>query len=127
MRVVVMLASALILVGCRDDQATGSVNTSCAERLYSPYNPKNFDQCVTVCNRCERNHRHLYNLLSAEGRSIGRREHTPPAKLVQFTERVLERVLLLASRGERVRYYPPFENALVVRRSPERCIFISLA
>lgn len=54
MRVVVMLASALILVGCRDDQATGSVNTSCAERLYSPYNPKNFDQCVTVCNRCER-------------------------------------------------------------------------
>jgi hypothetical protein len=53
MRVVVMLASALILVGCRDDQATGSVKTSCVEKLYSQYNPKNFDQCVAVCNRCE--------------------------------------------------------------------------
>jgi hypothetical protein len=54
MRVVVLFASALILVGCRDNQATGSFNTSCAEKLYSQYNPKNFDQCVTVCNKCER-------------------------------------------------------------------------
>jgi hypothetical protein len=43
-----------VVVGCREDQATGSLNTSCVEKLYSSYNPKNFDQCVTVCNRCER-------------------------------------------------------------------------
>lgn len=54
MRVILMLAFALVLVGCRDDEATLPANPSCIGKLYSSYNPKNFDQCVTVCNRCER-------------------------------------------------------------------------
>jgi hypothetical protein len=34
MRVVVMLAFALVLVGCRDDEATRPDNPCCIEKLY---------------------------------------------------------------------------------------------
>ena len=54
MCIVLMLAFLLILTACRDEEATGSVNVRCAEKLYSPYNPKNLEQCVAVCNSCER-------------------------------------------------------------------------
>jgi hypothetical protein len=40
------------LSSCRDNEVTGSVN-QCATKLYSSYNPKNFDQCVNACIKCE--------------------------------------------------------------------------
>jgi|tagenome__1003787_1003787.scaffolds.fasta_scaffold20989547_12 hypothetical protein len=53
LRVLTILTFVLLLVGCRDDEVTGSVS-SCAAKLYSPYDRKNFAQCVDVCNKCER-------------------------------------------------------------------------
>lgn len=43
-----------VLAACSQDaDMTGSV-ASCANKLYSPFNPKNLDECVNVCLSCER-------------------------------------------------------------------------
>ncbi|OSI73924.1 hypothetical protein BSZ21_06155 [Bradyrhizobium canariense] len=54
MRIGILLLLLVALVGCRDDEITGSSNAPCAEKLFSPYDPKILDQCVNVCARCER-------------------------------------------------------------------------
>ena len=53
MRTACLLVLAIILAGCRNDEQTGSVNASCVEKLYPSYNPRSFEQCVNVCNKCE--------------------------------------------------------------------------
>ena len=46
--------SAIALAGCNpDNDVTGSVE-SCAKQLYTPYNPKDMQQCVGACIECER-------------------------------------------------------------------------
>ncbi len=43
------------LAGCKPDNnndITGSI--SCANKLYSPYNPKDMKQCVGACISCDR-------------------------------------------------------------------------
>jgi hypothetical protein len=45
---------ALVLGACSPgEDATGST-TSCATKLYPTYNPKALDQCVAVCQKCDR-------------------------------------------------------------------------
>jgi hypothetical protein len=42
-----------LLAGCKpDNDVTGSIN--CASKLYSPYNPKDMNQCVGACLACDR-------------------------------------------------------------------------
>ena len=56
-RIAVIAALAMLLLGCKPDvETTGSTSESsvCAAKLYSRYDPKNFEQCVEVCLRCER-------------------------------------------------------------------------
>lgn len=57
MRAIFAIAvAALVLAGCKPDtnDVTGSINDSCANKLYTPYNPKDMKQCVAVCIACER-------------------------------------------------------------------------
>jgi hypothetical protein len=54
MRLVLLLALSLSLMACHDEEATGAINVRCAEKLYSPYNPKNLEQCIAACKSCER-------------------------------------------------------------------------
>jgi hypothetical protein len=42
----------LILGGCEDHDATGSIN-SCAANSYARYDPKDQKQCVDVCRKCD--------------------------------------------------------------------------
>jgi hypothetical protein len=52
--VVALLATCLLLASCSaEPEVTGSTN-SCAMKLYTPFNPKNLNQCVDVCIRCDR-------------------------------------------------------------------------
>jgi hypothetical protein len=47
-------ALALLMGACSpDSDATGSVG-GCAQNLYPSYNPKSLDQCVAVCQKCDR-------------------------------------------------------------------------
>ena len=47
-------ALALLMGACSpDSDATGAVS-SCAQNLYPSYNPKSLDQCVAVCQKCDR-------------------------------------------------------------------------
>jgi len=53
MRLISILAAATALAACsREDEVTGSTNT-CAAQLYRSYDPKNFDQCVNACIKCD--------------------------------------------------------------------------
>ena len=49
------LVLALVLGSCSpDEEATGSTTASCATKLYPAYNPKSLEQCVAVCQKCNR-------------------------------------------------------------------------
>lgn len=56
--IVVAMVVALAVLGTAfyfvlPDQAPLSKETqACATKLYSPYNPKNFEQCMAVCQTC---------------------------------------------------------------------------
>jgi hypothetical protein len=63
----VIAATSLLTLSCRPDQQpeiTGSTPdastpstsapSACATNLYANYNPRNMEQCVNVCLRCER-------------------------------------------------------------------------
>ena len=48
-----IVLSAAALAACKpENDVTGSIG-SCAGKLYSPYNPKNMNQCVDVCIACD--------------------------------------------------------------------------
>lgn len=51
----IAILSTMALASCSPDgnDVTGSVGT-CANKLYTPYNPKDLKQCVAVCIACER-------------------------------------------------------------------------
>ena len=55
MRAIFAIAvAAIALTGCMpDSDVTGSIG-NCANKLYTPYNPKDMKQCVAVCIACER-------------------------------------------------------------------------
>jgi len=58
-RIFAIAAAAAMLLGCKPDVvettgSTGAAPNACATNLYSRYDPKNFNQCVDVCLRCER-------------------------------------------------------------------------
>ena len=50
-----ILLCAAALAACTPDNSTdvtGSID--CANKLYTPYNPKDMKQCVAACIACER-------------------------------------------------------------------------
>ena len=53
---IAIFAAALVCSGCSQsqDNEAAAETVACANRLYTPYNPKNMKQCVDVCIRCER-------------------------------------------------------------------------
>jgi hypothetical protein len=52
--IIAIVLSAAALAACTpENDVTGSIG-SCARQLYSSYNPKDMNQCVGVCLRCER-------------------------------------------------------------------------
>ena len=53
---IAIFAAALVCGGCSQsqDNETSAATVACANRLYTPYNPKDMKQCVDVCMRCER-------------------------------------------------------------------------
>ena len=53
--IIAIVLCAAALAACTpesNNDITGSIN--CANRLYTPYNPKDMKQCVSVCIACER-------------------------------------------------------------------------
>jgi PBP1b-binding outer membrane lipoprotein LpoB len=53
MRIVLIVAMALLLCGCFNEETTGSVN-ACAANLHANYNVRDLRQCVDVCVKCAR-------------------------------------------------------------------------
>jgi hypothetical protein len=52
--IIVIILSAAALAACTpDNDVTGSI-ASCANKLYSPFNPKDMKQCVGACIACDR-------------------------------------------------------------------------
>ena len=55
MRAVLLLVSLILLNGCNQEtEVTGSTTNSCATDLFPSSNPKNLDQCVAACLKCDR-------------------------------------------------------------------------
>ena len=52
--IVFIILSAAALASCKpeNNDVTGSID--CANKLYTPYNPKDMKQCVAACIACER-------------------------------------------------------------------------
>jgi hypothetical protein len=52
--IIAILLCAAALAACTPDNndVTGSID--CANKLYTPYNPKDMKQCVAACIACER-------------------------------------------------------------------------
>jgi hypothetical protein len=52
--IIAILLCAATLAACTPDNndVTGSID--CANKLYTPYNPKDMKQCVAACIACER-------------------------------------------------------------------------
>jgi len=51
--IIAIVLSAAALAACKpDNEVTGSID--CANKLYTPYNPKDMNQCVAACIACER-------------------------------------------------------------------------
>ena len=54
MRVIVVFVSLMLLAGCHDEPVVTGTTSQCAAALFPSYNPKNLNQCVAVCTKCER-------------------------------------------------------------------------
>ncbi len=59
MRFVVLILAltmtAAVTSGCQQEsEVTGSTSYKCVADLFPAYNPKNLNQCVAVCSRCDR-------------------------------------------------------------------------
>jgi hypothetical protein len=54
MRAIAVFVSLMLLAGCHDEKEVTGTTSQCAAGLFSSYNPKNLNQCVAVCIKCER-------------------------------------------------------------------------
>ena len=51
--IIAIVLAAVALAGCKpDNDVTGSI--SCANKLFSPYHPKDMNQCMAACIACDR-------------------------------------------------------------------------
>jgi hypothetical protein len=51
--IAVVLSAAALAACSPESDVTGSIE-NCANKLYSPYNPKDMKQCIAACIACER-------------------------------------------------------------------------
>jgi hypothetical protein len=54
-KIIVLVLAAVALTACNPDSnsdVTGSLE--CANKMFTPYNPKNLKQCVAACIACDR-------------------------------------------------------------------------
>ena len=54
MRFIAVFVVLMLLAGCHDEPEITGTTLQCAEGLFTSYNPKNLNQCIAVCTRCER-------------------------------------------------------------------------
>lgn len=52
MRLFAIIALALMIGGCRENEVSPSVSP-CARQLYSSFDPRKLDQCVSACIKCD--------------------------------------------------------------------------
>jgi len=55
--ILAILLSAVVLTACKPENGAGDVTGAiddCARKLYTPYNPKDLKQCISVCISCQR-------------------------------------------------------------------------
>ena len=50
--IAIVLAAAALAACTPDNDVTGSIG--CANKLFSPYNPRDIKQCVAACISCDR-------------------------------------------------------------------------
>lgn len=54
MRISALLVSLIVLAGCNQDtETTGSTNSKCVMALFPSFNPRNLNQCVAACLKCD--------------------------------------------------------------------------
>ena len=51
--IAIVLAAAALAACSPDNDVTGSIG-SCANKLFSPFNPRDMKQCVAACITCDR-------------------------------------------------------------------------
>jgi hypothetical protein len=55
MRFIVLILALTTVAGCQQQpEVTGSTSYKCVADLFPAYNPKNLNQCLAVCSRCNR-------------------------------------------------------------------------
>lgn len=55
MRAIFVVLALLTTAGCQQEtEITGSTSNMCAIDLFPSYNPKNLNQCLAVCSKCDR-------------------------------------------------------------------------
>ena len=54
MRPIAVFALVMLLAGCHDEPEVAGTTSQCAAGLFPSYNPKNLNQCVAACIKCER-------------------------------------------------------------------------
>ena len=54
MRFIVLILALTVMAGCQQEtDVTGSTSNKCVAELFSAYNPKNLNQCLAACSRCD--------------------------------------------------------------------------
>jgi hypothetical protein len=54
MRFIVLMLALTVMTGCQQEpEVTGSTSNKCVAELFSAYNPKNLNQSLAVCSRCD--------------------------------------------------------------------------
>lgn len=56
MRIIAIFISLMVvfLAGCHEDQEVTGTTAQCTADLFPSYNPKNLNQCVAACIKCQR-------------------------------------------------------------------------
>ena len=55
MRAIVVILALMLMAGCQQEaEVTGSTSSACAINLFPSYNPKDLNQCLAVCGKCDR-------------------------------------------------------------------------
>jgi hypothetical protein len=53
--ILALTMAAAVTAGCQQEpEVTGSTSNKCVAELFSAYNPKDLNQCLAVCSRCDR-------------------------------------------------------------------------
>ena len=54
MRFIVLILAMTVVAGCQQEtDVTGSTSGKCIAELYSSFNPRNLNQCLTACSKCD--------------------------------------------------------------------------